>query len=80
MENPGHDSLSLVVVMDKFSTLAFPNCLNFVFGSKHFVCSEMGMIDSIMTLKYHVFAIDIEREFSSDRNLTYGIEFQICPW
>lgn len=45
--------LSLVVLMVKFSTLAFPNCQNSMFGSKYFVCSGMGMIDSIMTLKHH---------------------------
>ena len=39
--------------MDKFKTLASPNCQNFVSGSKHFVCSGMGMIDSIMMLKGH---------------------------
>ena len=42
--------LSLEVVMDKFSTFASPNCRIFIFGSKHFVRSEMGTMDSIMAL------------------------------
>jgi hypothetical protein len=37
--------------MDKFNTLASLNCRNFVSGSKRFVCSGMGTIDSIMALK-----------------------------
>jgi hypothetical protein len=44
---------SLEVVMDKFSTLASPNCRNFVSGSKHFLRSGMGTMDSIMALKDH---------------------------
>jgi hypothetical protein len=44
---------SLEVVMDKFSTLAFPNCRNFVSGSKCFVRSKMKTMDSIMALKDH---------------------------
>ena len=44
---------SLEVVMDKFSTLASPNCRNFVSGSKRFVRSGMGTMDSIMALKDH---------------------------
>ena len=39
--------------MDKFNTLASPNCRNFVFGSKHFLRSGIGTIDSIMALKDH---------------------------
>ena len=45
--------LSLEVVMDKFSTIGFPNCRNFVSSSKRFVCSGMGTMDSIMALKDH---------------------------
>ena len=37
--------------MDKFSTLASPNCRNFVSGSKRFVRSGMSTMDSIMALK-----------------------------
>jgi hypothetical protein len=44
---------SLEVVMDKYSILASPNCRNFVSGSKRFVCSGMGTMDSIMALKDH---------------------------
>jgi hypothetical protein len=44
---------SLEVVMDKFNTLASPNCRNFVYGSKRFLRSEMGTMDSIMALKDH---------------------------
>ena len=44
---------SLEVVMDKFSTLASPNYRNFVSGSKRFVHSGMGTMDSIMALKDH---------------------------
>ena len=44
---------SLEVVMDKFSTLASQNCRNFVSGSKRFVRSGMGTMDSIMALKDH---------------------------
>ena len=44
---------SLEVVMDKFSTLASPNCRNFVAGSKHFIRSGMGSLESIMALKNH---------------------------
>ena len=36
--------------MDKFSTFAFPNCRNFVPGSKRFVRSGMRTMDSIMAL------------------------------
>ena len=39
--------------MNKFNTLASPNCRNFVSGSKRFVRSRMAMIDSIMALKDH---------------------------
>ena len=39
--------------MDKFSTLASPNCRNFISGSKRFVRSGMGTMDSIMALKDH---------------------------
>jgi hypothetical protein len=46
--------LSLEVVMDKFRVLASPNCRNFVSGSKRFVCSGMGTIDSIIALKDHL--------------------------
>ena len=44
---------SLEVVMDKFSTFVSPNCCNFISGSKRFVRSGMGMMDSIMALKDH---------------------------
>jgi hypothetical protein len=44
---------SLQFVMDKFSTLASPNCQNFVSGLKRFVCSGMGTMDNIMALKNH---------------------------
>jgi hypothetical protein len=44
---------SLEVVMDKFNTFASPNCRNFVSGSKHFLRSGMGNMDSIMALKDH---------------------------
>jgi hypothetical protein len=37
--------------MAKFSTRAFPNCRNFTSGSKRFVCSGMGTMDSIMAHK-----------------------------
>ena len=39
--------------MDKFSTLASPNCRNFVSDFKHFVCSRMDTMDSIMAYKDH---------------------------
>ena len=44
---------SLEVVMDKFNTLASPNCGNFVSNSKRFVHSGMGTMDSIMAFKDH---------------------------
>jgi hypothetical protein len=44
---------SLEVVMDKFNTLASPNCCNFVSGSKFFLRSGMRTMDSIMALKDH---------------------------
>ena len=44
---------SLEIVMDKFSTLAFLNCRNFVSGSKRFVRSRMGTMGSIMAPKDH---------------------------
>ena len=44
---------SLEVVMDKFNTLASPNCHIFVSSSKHFVCSGMDTMNSIMALKDH---------------------------
>jgi hypothetical protein len=44
---------SLEVLMNKFSTLASPNFRNFVSGSKRFVRSEMGTMNSIMALKDH---------------------------
>jgi hypothetical protein len=37
--------------MDKFSTLASPNYINFLADSKHFICSRMGSLDSKMALK-----------------------------
>ena len=42
--NGGHHlaCLSLDIIMDKFSTIAYPNCHNFILGSKHFVCSGMA--------------------------------------
>lgn len=40
-------------VMDKFSTLVSPNCMNFVAGSKWFVHNRMGIMNSIMALKDH---------------------------
>ena len=40
--------------MDKFSILTSPNCRNFVSGSKRFVHSGMGTMDSIMALKDHL--------------------------
>jgi hypothetical protein len=39
--------------MDTFSTLASPNRRNFVSRSRHFVCSGMGTMDSMMALKDH---------------------------
>jgi hypothetical protein len=44
---------SLEVVMNKFSTFASPNYHNFVSGSKRFLRSGMGTMDSIMALKDH---------------------------
>ena len=44
---------SLEVVMDKFSIFASPNFCNFVSGSKRFVRTGMGTMDSIMALKDH---------------------------
>ena len=44
---------SLEVVMDKFNTLASPNCRHFVYGSKHFLRNGMGTMDSIMALTDH---------------------------
>ena len=41
------------VVINKFSTLVFPNCHKFASGSKHLVHSGLGMIDNSMTLKDH---------------------------
>ena len=51
----GHSlvDLSLELVMEKFSTLAFPNYRNFMFRSKNFVRSERGTMDSIMAHKDH---------------------------
>ena len=43
----------LEVVMDKFSTLASPNCRNIVSGSKCFLRNGMDTMDSIMALKDH---------------------------
>ena len=55
LKSPSNDESSpLEVVMDKFSTLASPNCCNFVSGSKRFVRSGMDTIDSIMALKDHL--------------------------
>ena len=39
--------------MDKFNTIASPNYHNFVSGSKRFVRSRMGTMDSIMVLNDH---------------------------
>ena len=44
---------SLKVVINKFNIFTSPNYRNFVLGSKHFVRSEMGTMDSIMALKGH---------------------------
>ena len=40
--------------MDKFSILASPNCRMFVVGSKRFIRSGMGSMDSIMAFTDHV--------------------------
>ena len=46
---------SLEIIMDKCSTLASPNCHNFILGSKRFIRSGMGgTMDSIMALKNHL--------------------------
>lgn len=47
--NEGHHLvvLSLDIIMDKCSTLASPNCHNFISGSKRFVRHGMG------TMEYH---------------------------
>ena len=45
---------SLEVVTDNFNTLASLNCRNFVSGSKRFVRSGMGTMDSIMAFKDHL--------------------------
>ena len=47
-------SSSLEVVMNRFSTLTSSNCHNFVSNLKHFVCSGMDTMDSIMALKDHL--------------------------
>lgn len=54
--NEGHHLvvLSLDIIMDKCSTLASPNCHNFISGSKRFVRHGMGTMDSIMALKNHL--------------------------
>lgn len=44
---------SLEVVLDKCSTLDFPNCHDFLAGSKRFVRSGMDIMNSIMALKDH---------------------------
>ena len=44
----------LEVVMDKFTTIASPNCRNFISGSKGLVVNGMGTLDSIMALKDHL--------------------------
>ena len=49
----GHHMVGSLLIMDKFTTLTFPNCQNCVVGSKWFVHMEMGMMDSIMALKDH---------------------------
>lgn len=45
--------VSLEVVMDKFFTLASPNCRNFVAWFKRLICSRMGTINNIIALKGH---------------------------
>jgi hypothetical protein len=44
---------SLEVIIDKVSTLASPNCRNFVSGSKCFLRSGMRTMNNIMALKNH---------------------------
>ena len=51
--------------MDRFDTLASPNCRNFVASSKCFVGSGMDTIDSIMMLRDHL-----------DFNYVYGSKFR----
>ena len=61
--------------MDKFNTLASPNCLNFVFGLKFFLCSAMGIIDSIMALKDHStfkFVPDIYPTFRFEKTMRHN--------
>ena len=59
LKSPSNDEghhlagLLLEVVMDKFNTIASPNYHNFVSGSKRFVRSRMGTMDSIMALNDH---------------------------
>ena len=49
-ENHFH-GVSLEIVVDKFSTLASPNYINFLADSKYFIRSRMGSMDSKMALK-----------------------------
>ena len=44
---------SLEIIMDKCNTLASPNCHNIILGSKRFIHSGVGTMDSIMALKNH---------------------------
>ena len=44
---------SLEVVMNIFSTLASPNSMNFVVGSKRFIRSEVAFMGKIMAFKDH---------------------------
>lgn len=55
---------SLMVIMDKFTTLGSPYCRNFVSNLKRFVCKRMDTVDRIMVLKDH-----------SGFNYVYGSRF-----
>lgn len=44
---------SLELVMDKFQILVSPNCRKFMVGSKRFIRSSIGTMDSIMALNDH---------------------------
>lgn len=45
--------LLLEVVIDKFTTLASPNCRDFVYGSNQFMHCGMGTMVRIVALKDH---------------------------
>ena len=71
---------SLEVVMNKYNTFATPNCGNFVYGSKRFVRSEMGTLDSIMALNLDAHPNNTNDGSQKQMGKRWTHERLLCGW